>query len=180
MAIGPQHDCEDRAWYFIPESTVTAPQRHLRGGKWQDTWLSHGTGASRSGSPMHPTFTDDLDLWTSARALPSLLLPKWSDSTKIMQKVCGKGVSPEPPSFPSPSFLPTVLVLFFKPLIHTQHSGARRHSRDVGYDWRRIQGRNLVSVAFYTHFAPLGLTAFSAEQWRNRLPYHGTLILHMP
>lgn len=63
-------------------------------------WLIDSTGASQSAGPMHPTFTDNLDLWTSARTLPSRLLPKLSDSTRIMQEVCGKGESPEHFSFP--------------------------------------------------------------------------------
>lgn len=90
---------------------LRVPQMHSRSIKWEDAWLSHGIGASPSASPLHPTFTRGWDVWTSARALPSHLLPKLGDSARIIQEVCGKGVSPEPASFPSPPLLTTVLVL---------------------------------------------------------------------
>lgn len=51
----------------------------------------------RSTSPVHPSLPA---IWTTASARPAHLLPKWSDPTRIMQEVCGKGISPESFYFP--------------------------------------------------------------------------------
>lgn len=53
-------------------------------------------------------------------------------------------------------------------------------SRAEECDLRMMQGRNSVSVASYTLFTLLGISSCSAEQRRNRLTYHGTIMLHFP